>query len=172
MLGNSQLASNRYMTRSSTSASSTAQQLARSATSADAEGVTGPSPSVGFRKAAPSKTAPLKFKKHPQSSIRAPESVRKHVQKSTRPGKKPSTTEPRSAKTQYVSAEVTTLQTDDAGSPPKKRKSRPSAVSENGKQEEKRLRLFREKAPHSYLEKLARATSQRYFDSDIIHFAS
>jgi len=44
-----------------------------------------------------------------------------------------------------------------ASSPPKKKKATPRK-----KDEEKRLRRFRQKAPESYLEKLHRATTQRY----------
>lgn len=47
----------------------------------------------------------------------------------------------------------------EAASPLKKQKAKP-------KDEEKRLRLFRKKAPLSYLEKLGRATSQRMFVID------
>ena len=106
--------------------------------------------------------ASLKRKRDPQASIRVPESVRKHVQISTKPGGKQAITKSRSSKIHNMRTEFTALQTDDAGSPPKKPNSRPSI--EKGKQEEKRLRLFRKKAPYSYLEKLARATSQRYFE--------
>ena len=162
MPGSSQLASSRYMTRSSTSASSVAQHLAQSSTNADAEGVTGPSSSAAFREAAPSKIVSLKRKQDPQVSVRVPESVRKHVQLSIKPGTKLPTTKSTSAKTQHGRAEFNVLQTDDAGSPPKKRKGCLSAEKE--KQGEKRLRLFRKKAPQSYLEKLARATLQRYFE--------
>ena len=49
---------------------------------------------------------------------------------------------------------------EDSGSPPKKRKKPQSPVK--SKDEEKRLRVFRKKAPQSYLEKLSRATSQRH----------
>lgn len=160
MPGSSQLASNRYRTRSSPSATWTVQQLAKNSMKADAEGVTGPFSSAACREAAPSKSASLKRKRDPQASLRVPESLRKHVQTSTMPGEKQSITKSRSLKTQNVRAEFTALQTDDAGSPPKKRKSRPSTGKE--KQEEKRLRLFRKTAPQSYLEKLARATSQRH----------
>ena len=163
----SHLASNRYKTRSSTSTSSAAQQLARSSTHADAEGVTGPSSSEGFRQATPSEIPSLKRKKDPQASIRVPQSVRKHVQISTKLGQKPLTRKSRAAITQDVRAESPARQSDDAVNPPKKRRSRPSAVSEEEKQEEKRLRLFRKNAPHSYLQKLARATSQRYFESPV-----
>ncbi|CAF9932013.1 MAG: hypothetical protein HETSPECPRED_008249 [Heterodermia speciosa] len=148
------------MTRSSTSASSAAQH----STNADAEGVTGPSSSAAFREAARSKITSLKRKQDPQVSVRVPESVRKHGQLSTKPGAKPSTTKSTSAKTQHGRAEFNVFQTDDAGSPLKKRKGCLSAEKE--KLGEKRLRLFRKKAPQSYLEKLARATSQRMFVLD------
>ena len=49
--------------------------------------------------------------------------------------------------------------------PPKKRKSKTGSHSK-AKDEEKRLRVFRKKAPLSYLEKLERATSQRMFVID------
>ena len=168
MPGSSQLASDRYMTRSSISANSAAQQLVRSSTNADAEGVTGPSSSADFREATSSKVASLKRKKDSQASIRVPESLRKRVQISTNPAKKPSTTKARAAKKQDLRAELPAPQNDDVGSRSKKRKSRRSTVPEKAKQEEKRLRLFRKTAPHSYLEKLARATSQRYFEIPIL----
>ena len=37
-----------------------------------------------------------------------------------------------------------------------------SGIALNSKSEEKRLRIFRKKAPQSYLERLDRATSQRF----------
>ena len=49
--------------------------------------------------------------------------------------------------------------------PPKKQKSKTGSHSKE-KDEEKRLRVFRKKAPLSYLEKLERATSQRMFVID------
>ncbi len=52
------------------------------------------------------------------------------------------------------------------GSPPsKKRKTKSDKVTKS-EDEEKRLRVFRKKAPLSYLEKLERATSQRMFVID------
>lgn len=51
------------------------------------------------------------------------------------------------------------------GSPPKKQKTAAKSPSKR-KDEEKRLRVFRKKAPLSYLEKLERATSQRMFVID------
>ena len=52
---------------------------------------------------------------------------------------------------------------DHASSPPKKQKTDSPSKK---KDEEKRLRVFRKKAPLSYLEKLQRATSQRMFVID------
>ena len=167
MPGSSQHAANRHMTRSSSSATWTAHQSAKNSMKAYAEGVTGPFSSAAFREATPSKSASLKRKSDLQASIRVPESLQKHVHTSTKPGEKQSIPKSRSPKTQNVMAGFTALQTDDAGSPPKKPKSRPSTGEK--KQEEKRLRLFRKKAPQSYLEKLARATSQRHvlWNSDV-----
>lgn len=53
-------------------------------------------------------------------------------------------------------------------SPPKKKKTNPSP--DKDKNEEKRLRVYRKRAPQTYLEKLHRATSQRYIalPSDIM----
>lgn len=44
----------------------------------------------------------------------------------------------------------------------KKKKTKTTDCPENNETEEKRLRLFRQKAPQSYLVRLSRATSQRY----------
>lgn len=52
-----------------------------------------------------------------------------------------------------------TVAEDPDSSPKKKRKPQSPVKSKN---EEKRLRVFRKKAPQSYLEKLSRATSQRH----------
>lgn len=50
-----------------------------------------------------------------------------------------------------------------SGSPPSKKRKTKSEAFDMPEDEEKRLRVFRKKAPLSYLEKLERATSQRMF---------
>lgn len=52
------------------------------------------------------------------------------------------------------------------GSPPSKKRKTKGEASPKPEDEEKRLRVFRKKAPFSYLEKLERATSQRMFVID------
>jgi len=52
------------------------------------------------------------------------------------------------------------------GSPPSKKRKTKSDKVTKPEDEEKRLRVFRKKAPLSYLEKLERATSQRMFVID------
>ena len=51
-------------------------------------------------------------------------------------------------------------------SPPRKKQKKKTDLSSETDNEEKRLRVFRKKAPLSYLEKLERATSQRMFVID------
>lgn len=72
----------------------------------------------------------------------------------------------RANNTQRAPVEVIDL-TGDAPEPepepkPKKQKQAPKARKAEKSQEERRLKMFRKHAPQTYLEKLARATSQRY----------
>ena len=68
------------------------------------------------------------------------------------------------AKARGIGNASTATTTDDASTPPKKKRKCPGSPVQITKAE-KRLRVFRKRAPKSYFDKLARATSQRYSSS-------
>lgn len=148
--------SERHMTRSSTIA------IEKSGTSKNVYGSEKkPSSSPSFGDTFPSNGVSLKRKRECQSANSVSTKFQKHVQVPVKSAKPPIRAKPKPAKTNLEKDGTTNLSVEDASTLSREER-KSSAVPVEVTKEEKRLRLFRKKAPLSYLEKLQRATTQRY----------
>ena len=149
--------SGRYMTRSNTLAKSAVKQPSQIDDKANMgyQNV----PSSLSKKASSSPHTSLKRKRDLQIPTEDLPSVRESCHTSSKL-KTNSTKTSKSKKAVDNDNGYATFPTEDASSPfqEKEKKSQPPTKDKN---EEKRLRVFRKRAPLSYLEKLERATSQR-----------
>ena len=160
MSGRTLAKSARYSTRSTVSSKVTANEPSRVSRKAMAkEEEKECSSSTHSREDAPWKRPHLKRKRKNQSSVTAVESESEapaYSQLAQNQGSRKLV--PAKAKGTGNASTATT--TDDASTPPKKKRKSPGSPVQITKAE-KRLRVFRKRAPQSYFDKLARATSQR-----------
>lgn len=151
-----------YMTRSSTLPKRTTDFSPHSLYTSD--GKNGYASSASSKIAASSKPPSLKRKRGLGSSAEHVLSTQGQHHTSSKTEKSSSARKPKLGKTIKNKDGAEAFPAEDASSPPKKGKGLQSPAKD--KDEEKRLRVFRKKAPLSYLEKLRRATSQRMFVID------
>ena len=158
----SSAATTRRTTRSSVMAGRTAKDTSPLSENVDGDIKNSP-PSLASRgKAAHDAGYSLKRKRGLQASRQVSTPVKAKIDSLKKSKKASSRTTAGPAAIKSNQDPATTLLTEDVSDPPKKGKQVQSRAKNKDQDQEKRLRVFRQKAPLSYLEKLARATSQRY----------
>ncbi|KAG7004661.1 3'-5' exonuclease [Physcia stellaris] len=169
MSGRTLAKSPRYSTRSTVTSKLTADepsQISRKAMAKEEEKEC--SSSTHSHEDAPRKRPHLKRKRKNQSSITAVESESESESESPADSQlrqNQGSKKPMPAKAKGTGNASTATTTDEASTPPKKKRKSPESPVQVTKAE-KRLRVFRKRAPQSYFDKLARATSQRMFVID------
>ena len=150
------MSGHRMTTRSSISANSRSERSSNGTRKQGAKDVSTPSNLPLWKKAALPGQSPLKRKRDIQSYPGDPSLAGEYDHAPLLLGTNPC---PKRSKPKQPVEDDDGTVAGYPGSPPKKKREGQSPVK--SKNEEKRLRVFRKKAPQSYLEKLSRATSQR-----------